>query len=57
MTKYQHSVFAHRHLLRREEIMRSVREDFEAELVKFNGESNHVNLLVNLPRKWLSPSW
>jgi putative transposase len=31
--------------------MRSVCEDFEAELVGFNGETNHVHLLVNSPRR------
>ncbi|GAA0347608.1 hypothetical protein GCM10010319_25270 [Streptomyces blastmyceticus] len=31
--------------------MRSVRTDFECELVEFNGEDNHVHLLVNLPPK------
>lgn len=31
--------------------MRAVCEDFEAELVEFNGETNHVHLLVNFPPK------
>ena len=31
--------------------MRAVCEDFEAELVEFNGEANHVHLLVNFPPK------
>ena len=31
--------------------MRAVCEDFEAELVEFNGENNHVHLLVNYPPK------
>lgn len=31
--------------------MRSVRADFETELVEFNGENNHVHLLVNFPPK------
>ncbi len=34
-----------------EEIMGSVCSDFECELVEFNGESNHVHLLVNFPPK------
>ncbi|MEU6709077.1 IS200/IS605 family transposase [Streptomyces wuyuanensis] len=51
LTKYRHSVLADRHLTRCEEIMRAGCEDFEAELVEFNGEANHVNLLVNLPPK------
>jgi putative transposase len=32
-----------------EEIMRAVCADFETELVEFNGENNHVHLLVNFP--------
>ncbi|MGW2823023.1 IS200/IS605 family transposase [Streptomyces sp. NPDC001443] len=51
VTKYRHSVFAARHLTRCEEIMRAVCKDFETELVEFNGEANHVHLLVNFPPK------
>ncbi len=51
VTKYRHKVFADRHLTRLEEIMRSVCADFEVELVEFNGENNHVHLLVNFPPK------
>ncbi|MFD8695130.1 IS200/IS605 family transposase [Kitasatospora purpeofusca] len=54
VTKYRHKVFADRRLTRPdptrpEEIMRSVRQDFEVELVEFDGEINHVHLLVNFP--------
>lgn len=51
VTKYRHKVFAGRHLRRMEEIMRDVCADFETELVEFNGENNHVHLLVNFPPK------
>jgi putative transposase len=51
VTKYRHKVFADRHLKRMEEIMRAVCADFETELVEFNGEDNHVHLLVNFPPK------
>ncbi|MFC5891151.1 IS200/IS605 family transposase [Kitasatospora sp. CM 4170] len=51
VTKYRHKVFADRHLTRLEEIMRDVCADFEVELVEFNGENNHVHLLVNFPPK------
>jgi len=34
-----------------EQIMQEVCADFESELVEFNGESNHVHLLVNFPPK------
>lgn len=51
MTKYRHKVFKDAHLARMEEIMRAVCADFECELAEFNGENNHVHLLVNLPPK------
>lgn len=51
VTKYRHEVFADRHLTRLEEIMRAVCVDFETDLVEFNGEDNHVHLLVNFPPK------
>jgi putative transposase len=51
VTKYRHRVFAARHLERMEQIMRDVCTDFECELVEFNGEANHVHLLVNFPPK------
>lgn len=51
VTKYRHHVFADRHLKRMEVIMRAVCDDFEVQLVEFNGESNHVHLLVNFPPK------
>jgi putative transposase len=44
-------VFADRHLTRMETIMRDVCADFETELIEFNGENNHVHLLVNFPPK------
>jgi putative transposase len=49
ITKYRHPVFAEWHLDRMEEIMRDVCAGFGAELREFNGESNHVHLLVNFP--------
>ncbi|MEV0840144.1 IS200/IS605 family transposase [Actinocatenispora sera] len=51
VTKFRHKVFTDRHLTRTEQIMRDVCHDFEAELVEFNGENNHVHLLVNYPPK------
>ncbi|EFL37306.1 ISSoc3, transposase [Streptomyces griseoflavus Tu4000] len=38
-------------LTRCEQIMRKVCEDFEAELKEFNGERDHVHLLVHYPPK------
>ncbi len=40
-----------RRLKRLEEVFRSVREDFECQLVELNGGANHVQLLVNFPPK------
>ncbi len=37
--------------MRMEDVMREVCRDFECELVEFNGESEHVHLLVNFPPK------
>lgn len=51
VTKYRYRVLGAEHLQRMEEIMRSVCEDFETVLVEFNGEDNHVHLLVNFPPK------
>jgi len=51
VTKYRHPVFTAQHLERLEEIMRDICADFETELAEFNGESNHVHLLVNFPPK------
>jgi len=51
VTKYRHPVFNDAHLNRLEEIFSSVCEDFECELVEFNGETNHAHLLVNFPPK------
>jgi putative transposase len=51
VTRFRHPVFAGRHLTRMEQIMRDVCADFEAELVEFNGENNHVHLVVNFPPK------
>jgi len=51
VTKFRHEVFTDRHLTRLEEIIRDVCTDFETELAEFNGEGEHVHLLVNYPPK------
>ncbi|MEP7023162.1 MAG: IS200/IS605 family transposase [Actinomycetota bacterium] len=51
VTKYRHAVFTPAHLKRMEEIMRAVCADFECTLAEFNGEPDHVHLLVNFPPK------
>ncbi|MFD8089328.1 IS200/IS605 family transposase [Streptomyces malaysiensis] len=51
VTKYRRGVFDDEMLTRCEKIMRKVCEDFEAELKEFNGERDHVHLLINYPPK------
>ncbi|MGW6916984.1 IS200/IS605 family transposase [Kitasatospora sp. NPDC054939] len=51
VTKYRRGVFTDAMLTRCEEIMRKVCTDFEAELKEFNGERDHVHLLVEYPPK------
>jgi putative transposase len=47
--KYRHCPFTSQILRRCEEIMRDVCADFGAELREFNGEADHVHLLVHYP--------
>ncbi|MER5973420.1 IS200/IS605 family transposase [Streptomyces sp. NPDC002055] len=51
VTKSRRGVFDEEMLTRCEEVMRKVCEDFEAELTEFNGERDHVHLLINYPPK------
>uniref|UniRef100_A0AAU2VYW3 IS200/IS605 family transposase n=1 Tax=Streptomyces sp. NBC_00008 TaxID=2903610 RepID=A0AAU2VYW3_9ACTN len=51
VTKYRRGVFNDDMLTRCEEIMRDVCQSFEAELREFNGEDDHVHLLVHYPPK------
>lgn len=51
VTKYRRAVFTSEHLDFLEGVFRSVCADFEAELVEFNGEEDHVHLLVHYPPK------
>jgi putative transposase len=46
VTKYRRHVFQARHLDRLAEIFASVCSDFRTNLVEFNGDSEHVHLLV-----------
>lgn len=50
-TKRRGKVLTREHLVRLEAIFRDVCADFEVELREFNGESDHVHLLVNYPPK------
>ena len=49
VTKYRRGVFDDDMLTRCEQVMREVCADFGAELREFNGEADHVHLLVHHP--------
>lgn len=51
VTKYRKHVFTQKIILALREIFQSVCTLFEAELVEFDGESDHVHLLINYPPK------
>jgi putative transposase len=51
VTKYRREVFTKAILDELHPIFTSVCTDFEAELVEFDGEEDHVHLLVNYPPK------
>ncbi|MBA3993513.1 MAG: IS200/IS605 family transposase [Cyanobacteria bacterium DS2.3.42] len=51
VTKYRRRVFSKAILRRLNEIFEAVCDDFEAELVEFDGEDDHVHLLVHYPPK------
>ena len=51
VTKYRRSLFTKAVLEDLKEIFASVCQDFEAELVEFDGEKDHVHLLINYPPK------
>ncbi|MCA2229049.1 IS200/IS605 family transposase [Nonomuraea aurantiaca] len=51
VTKYRRGAFTDEMLIRCEEIMREVCADFEVELREFNGEHDHVHLLIHYPPK------
>ncbi|WP_343710584.1 IS200/IS605 family transposase [Mycobacterium sp.] len=49
VTKYRRGVLTDQLLTRCEEVMREVCVDFNTTLVEFNGEHDHVHLLVEYP--------
>ena len=49
VTKYRHPIFTGKHLDRLEGIFSDVCESFGCRLEDFNGESNHVHLIVSFP--------
>ena len=51
ITKYRGKIFSDTHLQTLEKIGRNVCSEFDVELEQFNGEQDHVHLLVNYPPK------
>lgn len=51
VAKYRRRIFTKVILDRMEEVLKTVCDDFEAELIEFDGERDHVHLLVNYPPK------
>ena len=51
VTKYRRRVFTKTILDQMKQTLESVCNDFEAELAEFNGEGDHIHLLVNYPPK------
>ncbi|PWG62078.1 IS200/IS605 family transposase [Bifidobacterium callitrichidarum] len=51
VTKYRRNVFDDTILTSMETIMRNVCHDLDARLIEFNGEDDHVHLLVEYPPK------
>ena len=51
VTKYRRNVFTKEILDELKSIFTNVAKDFEAELVEFDGEDDHVHLLVQYPPK------
>ncbi|CAI1927394.1 Transposase and inactivated derivatives [Serratia quinivorans] len=49
ITKYCGKVFNDEHLIQLEIIIRDVFGQFDVELKEFNGESEHIHMLVNFP--------
>ena len=51
VTKYRRCVFTHSIIDELRVIFSDVCRDFEAELIEFDGENDHVHLLINYPPK------
>ncbi|WP_327099601.1 IS200/IS605 family transposase [Nocardia vinacea] len=51
VTKYRRGVLTEELLTTCEHVMRDVCTDFECELVEFNGDHDHVHLLIEYPPK------
>ena len=57
VTKYRREVFSEAVLDDLRLIFASVCSGFEVELMEFEGEDNHVHLLIHYPPRWQSLPW
>ena len=51
VAKYRRTLFTQNHFKTMREVFNKICDDFESELVEFDGEADHVHLLVNYPPK------
>lgn len=51
VTKYRKAVFTQDIFISMEELMRNICKSFDVKLIEFNGEYDHVHLLVHYPPK------
>ncbi len=51
VTKYRKACFSKEHLIFMKQVFKSVCIDFEANLMEFDGEKDHVHLLIHYPPK------
>lgn len=51
VSKYRKKIFVKEHLNYLESLCEKICKDFESELVEFNGESDHIHVLINYPPK------
>ena len=49
VTKYRHDVFTSEHLTALEHVFADVCRSFDCRLEEFNGETDHVHLLISFP--------
>jgi putative transposase len=55
VTRYRREVFTKEVLKDLRGIFAGISNDFEAELVEFDGHHDHLHLLVNSPQRWPFP--
>ncbi|MCF6768608.1 IS200/IS605 family transposase [Thiotrichales bacterium 19S11-10] len=51
VTKYRKTIFTQNHFKTMKDIFEKICNDFEVTLVEFDGEKDHVHLLINYPPK------